>query len=647
MAFVEGKRSKLVFTIPDRCRVCYTCVRECPAKAIRIENGQAAVIEERCIACGNCVKVCSQGAKAYLFEKDLVKEWLQSDVQTTALVAPSFPAEFSEFGDYQVFVGMLKELGFDRICELGFGADLIARAFNNLLTDTEQGAVISSDCPAIVQYVEQYHPNLISNLAPIVSPMVAMSRVVRKKYGNHSRLVFIGPCIGKKAESAEIDAGITFQELRLLLDECKIESANVKPIDFDAPKAGKGGIFPVKRGLVQTLDIPDDLFEGEIVVAEGRSNFQEAIAEFENGSIAEQNMSLLCCDGCIMGPGMSEGGQRFSRRSRVGDYMRKKMITLDMKQWEEDMEEFNCLDLSRCFFSHDRRLSTPEEALITEVLLSMGKQSQKDHLNCGACGYHSCRNHAIAIVQGLAETDMCLPDMIDKLANAQQALKQSEKLAHMGQLSAGIAHELNNPLGVVIMYANLMLDDYPEGPFREDMEMIVKQADRCKRIVGDLLNFARKNQTRKDLVDVRQLLADSLKAVLVPEKIKTELECSKADILVSLDREQFMQVLTNLNRNAIDAMPDGGVLTLEAKPDGHDVRITVKDTGFGISQDNMDKLFTPFFTTKQYGKGTGLGLATTYGIIKMHKGQIEVTSNDNPLDGPTGTCFVIRIPCNE
>ncbi len=647
MVYPDNIREQLVFTIPDRCRVCYTCVRECPVKAIRIENRQAAVMHERCIACGNCVKVCSQGAKAYLRETDRVQSWLKSGESVIALLAPSFPAEFTEIEDPGAVVTVLRHLGFERICEVGFGADLVARAYSQLIADPDQPAIISSDCPAIVEYVEHYHPELCERLAPVVSPMVAMTRVVKRKYGEKAKIVFIGPCIGKKAESIEVDAGLTFSELRCMLADLSIEVKDFNPSQFDPPHAAKGGIFPVKRGLLQALELPEDLFEGQVVVAEGRANFPGAISEFKNGSIADQNMELLCCDGCIMGPGMSPSGSRFQRRSKVGGYVRQKLGNMDLEQWKVNMNAFQDIDLSCTFKASDQRLILPTDEKIHETLLSMGKLSENDHLNCGACGYDSCRNHAIAISQGLAEIDMCLPQVIEKLENTQQALKQSEKLAHMGQLSAGIAHELNNPLGVVMMYANLMLDDHPEGTIRKDIEMIVEQADRCKRIVSNLLNFARKNQLRKDSVDVKQLLSDSVDAILIPDSVKVDIEAPETGLYAVLDREQFIQVLSNLSRNAVDAMPEGGELRLKAKLDGLHVVITVEDTGSGIKQEHMDKLFTPFFTTKEYGRGTGLGLATSYGIVKMHKGHIDVESNTNSDEGTTGTCFTLRLPSNE
>ncbi|HBB90532.1 MAG TPA: histidine kinase [Bacteroidales bacterium] len=649
---------KLVTTIPDLCRVCYTCVRECPAKAIRIENGQAEVMHERCIGCGNCVQVCSQHAKVYLNEEKEVLALLKSELPVAALVAPSFPAEFADFENLRELIGMIRTLGFNYVCEVAFGADLVAQDFRTVISDENHPAVISSDCPAVVYYVRHYHPNLVPSLARVASPMVAMTRVVRKKYGPNLRTVFIGPCISKKAESNEVDCVLTFQELRHLFKSQGIKAGQAMPSDFDSPLAGRGMIFPVKRGMLQTLNIPEDLFDGNILVAEGKVNFPAAIAEFENGAISSQHLELLCCEGCLMGPGMTPDGKRYARRAMIGNYVREKMLERDTEAWKRNIDEFSAIDLTQTFEPSDRRLDLPSPSKIRKVLASIGKQNPQDHLNCGACGYDSCENHAIAIAQGLAESDMCLPYTIEKmhrsiqelnlsneqLAKVQQALKHSEKLAHMGQLSAGIAHELNNPLGVVIMYANILLDECQDEQIRQDLGLIVTQADRCKRIVGNLLNFARKNQVRLEETDLLKLAYDSLASVIIPDRILTHVESRLREPLCWIDHEQMTQVLTNLIKNAVEAMPASGALTLKIESEGEYIVISVKDTGTGIAPENMDKVFTPFFTTKEIGKGTGLGLATTYGIIKMHKGKIEVESNDNPSKGPTGTCFNILLP---
>ncbi|MGF1586390.1 MAG: [Fe-Fe] hydrogenase large subunit C-terminal domain-containing protein [Bacteroidales bacterium] len=654
---------KLLITLKDRCRVCYTCVRECPAKAIKIINGQAEVLIERCIGCGNCTRVCSQGAKVYARSGIQVADMLESPGHVVAIVAPSFPAEFTEITDYRHFVGMMRRLGFNNVFEVGFGADLVALEYKKLLSDKGNKRYISSDCPAIVNYIRQYHPELVPNLSKIVSPMVAMSRVVRKKLGNDIKIVFTGPCVAKKEESAEVDAVLTFAELREMFRERAIDTRDTEPSEFDQPEAGKGAVFPISRGLLQTVDIKDNAFEGNIIVAEGRADFQEAIKEFEAGLISGQHLELLCCEGCIMGPGMSEGGRHYVRRTFVSNYVREKIKRYNLEEWENSIKEYGQIDLSRDFEPDDQRLPTPSVSEIRAELEKMGKFDARDFLNCGACGYESCEEHAIAIIEGLAEIEMCLPMTIDKLHNSindlavtneklisvQQALKQSEKMASMGQLSAGIAHELNNPLGVVIMYSNILLDELPKNaPAHTDLKLIVDQANRCKKIVGGLLNFARKNQVNPVEVSVEKLVRQAMDAMIIPTNIRVEFDNGSINNVTAwLDAEQIIQALTNLFKNAIEAMQDGGTLGIEVKPDGNNIQFRITDTGTGIREEDKDKIFEPFYTTKGIGKGTGLGLATTYGIIKMHNGQISVFSNADPVKGETGTEFIVRIPANN
>jgi iron only hydrogenase large subunit-like protein/nitrogen-specific signal transduction histidine kinase len=648
----------LVYTIKELCRTCYTCVRECPAKAIKIVGGQAEVIDERCIACGNCTKVCSQGAKVFLNTTDRVIKLLESNSNVAAIIAPSFPAEFSDIPDHRVLNGMIKQLGFEYVAEVSFGADLVADRYKKLVTESKN-FYISSDCPSIVNYIKLYHPALVDSLAPIVSPMVAMSRVIRIKYGSDTRIVFIGPCIAKKAESSEIDEAITFTELRDMLAERDITPETGNPAEFDQPVGGRGAIFPVARGLLQTAKISDNAITGNIIAAEGRIDFQGALKEFEAGLIKNQHMELLCCEGCIMGPGLSKSGKQYNRRSLVSSYANSKMQNIDNDSWQKSFDEYTELDLSIRHRAEDPRVEALVEADVIEELQQMGKYIKKDQLDCGACGYESCVEHAIAIKKGLAEVEMCLPYTIEKLhksvkdlalsneklSSMKQALKQSEKLAHMGQLSAGIAHELNNPLGVVIMYSNILLEESNAGdPVREDLKLIVDQAARCKKIVAGLLNFARKNQVNHQQVNIKELIDHSLESLIIPSKVKISITDSMTSPDAMLDTEQMMQVLTNLVKNAFEAMPDGGAINIKLEDTLSDIIITLSDTGTGIREEDRAKIFEPFFTTKSIGQGTGLGLATAYGIVKMHKGQISAESNTDPERGPTGTSFKIVLP---
>ena len=660
------RKKHLVSTIKERCRVCYTCVRECPAKAIKISNGQADIIPERCIGCGNCVKVCSQNAKVFRKEIDEVRLMISGKQPCAAIIAPSFPAEFSEIKNHRLLVSLIRNLGFTYVAEVAFGADLVAEEYKKLMQAGNYPPVISSDCPAIVSYIEHYHPDLVDSLAHVVSPMVAMSKAMRKRYGDDLKIVFIGPCIAKKDESELIDAALTFRELREMLTQAGIRPADVTPTEFDPPLGGKGAIFPVSRGLLNTVGVKEDIFERNVIVAEGRINFQEAIKEFESGQIAQEHLELLCCDGCIMGPGMSPypffsaSSRRYRKQASVSDYVINKLENLDIRQWEKDIEEFGSLDLFREFKKKDIRVAKPAEEEINEVLHKMGKFEPKDHLDCGACGYDSCRDHAIAIIRGLAEHEMCLPYAIEKLhnyvrelnisneklANTQEALKQSEKLAGLGHLSAGIAHELNNPLGVITMYSNILKDESAaDNPIRPDLELIVENAERCKKIVGGLLNFARKNQVNFSEIDFNKLLEHSVSSVIMPGNIVKTLDSQIKNPKASVDYDQLAQVFTNLLKNAVEAMPpEGGRIQIRALDSTDEITVYIIDTGSGISKENMGKLFTPFFTTKAIGKGTGLGLPIIYGIVKMHKGSITVKSNADPEKGPTGTTFTITIP---
>ncbi|MCX6248666.1 MAG: ATP-binding protein [Bacteroidetes bacterium] len=656
----QSFRTQLVFTIKDRCRVCYTCLRECPVKAIKIINGQAEVINDRCIGCGNCVKVCSQGAKVSLRSVDEVYKLLGSGHKVAACIAPSFPAEFSEIRDHRVLVGMIRKLGFDYVTEVAFGADVVAQEYERRIKSEGYTGDISSDCPAVTYFIRHYHPDLVGSLAPIVSPMVAMTRIVREKYGDDLKIVFIGPCFAKKAESTETDEVMTFLELREMFMQSGIQES-AEPSDFDPPVGGKGAIFPITRGLFLTTNSHEDIPEERTVIADGRVNFKEAIKEFEEGFIRNKHLELLCCEGCIMGPGTSPGGKKYARSAAVGEYVREKLSKLDQETWQDQVKRFSSIPLEQGFEPDDRRFEIPSGDEIQETLETMGKYTAKDHLNCGACGYDTCVEHAIAIVKGLAETEMCLPYSIEKLhdsiknlnisneklASAKAALKQSEKLAHMGQLSAGIAHELNNPLGVITMYSNILMDEAPEGEsIREDLRLIVEQAERCKKIVSGLLNFARKNQVNLVETDVVHFAQHSLDSILKPDNITATFTPSIEDPIAKMDIDQMMQVMTNLEKNAIEAMPHGGALQVGVEGNKNEIIFIVSDSGTGISKENMKKIFTPFFTTKEMGKGTGLGLPLIYGIVKMHKGKIDITSNTDPSKGDTGTTFRIVVPRN-
>ena len=633
----------MIRTVKELCRVCYTCVRECPAKAIRIFDGQAEIIRDRCIGCGNCVRVCSQGAKQVVSSIPMVEMMLGADVPVAACFAPSFPAEFGDT-DYSKVVGMARALGFRWVNEVSFGADLVADAYRELVKENGDTRHIATTCPAATFLVEKYYPELVENLSPVVSPMIAAARMLRELHGNGIHIVFIGPCIAKKTEAVdpflhgEVDAVLTFGEFREMLSVRRITADSIAGSDFDPPYGGAGSLFPISRGLLQAADIPEDLMSGQVVAADGKSGFVSALKEFAAGDLESKLLEVLACHGCISGAGVTSEESLFSKRTRVSRYVRHRMGTIDHEQWASDLATFReKLDLLREFAAADQRIPDPTKDELREILGRMGKQRPEDELNCGACGYDTCVEHAIAIHKGLAEHEMCLPHTIerlhntvselavsnDELAQTREALIHTEKLASMGQLAAGIAHEVNNPLGVVLMYAHILLDEAGEQneDLREDLKLIVDQADRCKKIVSGLLQFARQNKTVRVEMNLPDMMDEALRSARVPESITVVREYQLTNPTAYIDRDQIIQVLVNLITNAVAAMDNVGTLTARTTDRPESVVLEIADTGCGIPRETTKKIFEPFYTTKQIGQGTGLGLSVSYGIVKMQLGR--------------------------
>jgi Na+-translocating ferredoxin:NAD+ oxidoreductase RNF subunit RnfB len=491
----------------DRCGICHTCVRECPARAIQILDGQAQIIQERCIACGNCLRVCNRVVRRADPAAGRVLALLESGAQVAACIDPSFAAAFPEL-DHRQFAGMVRALGFAYVNESAFGAELVAEQYRSLIAEAGSGPYVSANCPAAVAYVERFHPGLVERLAPIVSPMVATARVLHGIHGPTLKTVFIGPCIAAKLEADneafqdDVAAALTFSELRRLLETQGIAPFCVDPSDFDPPHARLGGLAPISRGMLQVAGITEDLASGDVVAADGRRDFVAALDEFASGALGTRLLDIMVCKGCIMGPGMTTDAPMLQRRSRVSRYVREAAKRPDDKL---DAASFD-VDLTRTFQADDQRIAAPSELEITALLAQMGKHSPSDELNCGVCGYPTCREHATAIHKGLAETRMCLPYTIEELnravtdlaashaesAKAGEASGHVEKLEGIGRFAAGLAHELNNPLGVILMHIHFLLEDAAtSSKAAEDLAIAAEQVGRCKQMVGSLMHLSR------------------------------------------------------------------------------------------------------------------------------------------------------------
>lgn len=650
----------VVRTIGDRCKRCYHCVRHCPARAIRVVDGQAQVVEERCIACGNCVRVCAQHAKEIEDASETVWGYLSGGGEVVAAVAPSFPAAFHPVRPGQM-VAALRRLGFTRVVEVAFGADLLARRYAALIANTGRGPLLSSACPALVTYIEKFALPLLPSLAPLVSPMVALGRALKAKHWPQARIAFIGPCIAKKKElrdpalAGAADAALTFGELEAMLEAAGIVPAEQADSVFDAPRAALGRVFPVSGGLLRTAAVEQDVLDNDILVCDGMLRVQRLIEDLQRGQVSARFVDVLFCEGCINGPVINSEVGEFARKELVTDYVRAEPLP-DPAAAVAFLAQYDDVDLTRSYCPQALEALLPTEEQIRAVLARISKHSPDDELNCGACGYSTCREKAIAVFQGLAEVEMCLPYLIDRtqqaleeikashtaLASAQERLVQAEKLAAVGQLAAGVAHQVNNPLATVLLYSHLMLSQLPlHDPHREDLKTIADEATRCRNIVIALLNFARQDRLNLSTFDLNQLL-QSVLSTEAPKLEGIEVVTNLTEGLPQLtaDADQLTQVFRNIIENAGEAMHSRGTLTITTTREDRDqLRVMFGDTGPGVDVAALPHVFDPFFTTKPAGHGTGLGLAMARGIIKMHHGEI---SAQNAPEG--GAVFVLTLP---
>ncbi len=667
----------IITTIKQNCRRCYTCVRDCPAKAIRFEEGQASVVPERCISCGNCTMVCSQDAKAYASGVDGALRLLEqgSEVQgggpIAALLAPSFPVGFS-VPPAQV-IGALREAGFDYVVEVAYGADLVNEACREYLAKNPTGLHIASACPAVVEYVRKYHPSLTDRLMPIVSPMVATAIAVKERYGRQVRCVFIGPCVAKKSEmldpqvASAIDEVLTLSELERVFAARGIDPAKTSPADFDPPHAGTGRIYPIPGGLFDSAGIGYGLGDPRLIVVSGKDETVETLAGLPDGPPEDEDNGLLLvealmCRGCYAGPGVASKEPVVVRGRRVAEFA----SNTARRQQHGSLPPYEAgnghLDLLRAFEPDDQRTRQPTEEEIRDILAHTNKYFVEDELNCGACGYSTCRAKAAAVYAGMAEEAMCLPFIIDQaervchelnvpwsnLRDVHSHLINSEKLASMGQMAAGVAHELNNPLSTILLYSHILqrkLEDRDD--LDHDLNLLAEESGRCKKIIGNLLDFARQSRVRIETTSVEQLVATSVDGALAglpggpSSQVSVTVEVTPG-LRADLDRDQMTQVLVNLIKNGAEAMEGRpGVIRVAASevPDTGRIRFSVSDQGTGISASARDKIFQPFFTTKSIGKGTGLGLPISYGIVKMHNGNIWYDTEPG-----VGSTFHVEVP---
>lgn len=403
---------KVIDTNVAYCQDCYRCVRACPVKAIRITNGQAHIEQELCIHCGTCVRQCPKKAKYIVSTLDNVKELLASGRTVAASIAPSFAAIDPALT--KKIPTALRLLGFSRVSETAEGAKLVA---DSSLECGAKGSICTA-CPAVVSYVEKYHHEALGRMIPVVSPMVAHGRMMKEAFGEDCAVVFIGPCAAKKAEAARpenrdaIDEVITFSELFDLFEENKIDLLSLPDGSFDFTGLADGQLkearlFPVDGGMLKTCGRASDGTNAEVMSLSGAkqvTSFFDVDPKILDFQLVEP---LFCPGGCIDGPGFPEQGNIYYRKNAVISYA----ANADDYTGERHGKQEN-IDVEPWFIPLETRADEPvSEEAIELVFQKTGKTDPENQLNCGACGYSSCRENAIAVVRNMAELEMCIPYM--------------------------------------------------------------------------------------------------------------------------------------------------------------------------------------------------------------------------------------------
>ena len=388
----------------SNCKNCYKCIRHCPVKAIRFSGNQAHIIDNECILCGHCFVVCPQNAKEIVDGTEKARVLLQSGEPVVVSLAPSFIANYEGVGIESMRRALCK-LGFFDVEETAIGATIVKTEYERMLREEERDIIITSCCHSVNLLIQKHFPSALEYLADVMSPMQAHCADIKRRMPN-AKTVFIGPCVAKKDEAEYyeglVDAVLTFEELTNWLKSERIELE--KEVD-DTPES-RARFFPTTGGILKTMaqNAPGYTY----IALDGVDNCISALKDIESGKIHKCFIEMSACVGsCIGGPVM----EKYHSTSPIKDY-----VTVADYAGERDFEvdQPAPMELKKHFSMIEKKLQAPSENDIMAVLRQMGKFKPSDELNCGSCGYNSCREKAIAIIQGKAEISMCLPFLKDK-----------------------------------------------------------------------------------------------------------------------------------------------------------------------------------------------------------------------------------------
>ena len=388
----------------SNCKKCYKCIRHCPVKAIRFSGNQAHIIGNECILCGHCFVVCPQNAKEIVDGTEKARVLLQSGDPVVVSLAPSFIANYEGVGIGSMRRA-LKKLGFFDVEETAIGATIVKNEYERMLRDEDRDIIISSCCHSINLLIQKYFPASLEYLADVMSPMQAHCADIKKRMPG-AKTVFIGPCVAKKDEAEHyeglVDAVLTFEELTNWL---KAERITLEQEVDNTPKS-RARFFPTTGGVLKTM--AQDASGYNYLALDGVENCIAALKDIESGRIHKCFIEMSACVGsCIGGPVM----EKYHSTSPIKDYT---TVADYAGERDFDVAQPAPMSLKKVFTMIEHKLPSPSESEIMSVLRQMGKFKPADELNCGSCGYNSCREKAIAIIQGKAESSMCLPFLKDK-----------------------------------------------------------------------------------------------------------------------------------------------------------------------------------------------------------------------------------------
>ncbi len=464
----------------SNCKNCYKCIRHCPVKSIRFSGNQAYIIGNECILCGQCFVVCPQDAKQIVDETEKTKVLMQGGEKVIASLAPSFVANYKNVG-IESMREALKKLGFYEVEETAIGATIIKNEYDEIVRAEEKDVVISSCCHSINLLIQKNFPSLLPYLADVMSPMQAHCVDIKKRYPE-AKTVFIGPCVAKKDEAQYyegiVDAVLTFDELTAWLAEENIELKE----EYDYLENSKARFFPTTGGILKTMAMDNTNYT--YMALDGVDNCIAALEDIESGKIKNCFIEMSACVGsCIGGPVMEK-----HRHSPIQDYMSVAKFA-GTKDFIVDMPER--ASLKKDFTVIEKKLGTPTDAEILDILHQMGKTKPSDELNCGSCGYDTCREKAIAIYQGKAEVSMCLPFLKDKAENFSDTIAR------------------NTPNGLVVLNEKLEVQQVNAAAQKI---MNIRYAsdilgDQVVRIL-DPTDFLKVLQTGREIRDKRVYLAE-------------------------------------------------------------------------------------------------------------------------------------------